>query len=382
MISFTPKFCEQEKNETLAILQPILPENYTFIVIDFKLVKCSTIVGETLFNVNFRVNIENKESIEEFLCELGKKSGITYNRYYGDKPGKGTKVVIRGYRKRQHFVKRYGLKDSLKHSDVERQPGSECIPGKNTSCPAKITFSLSGERLHNSNRFKLSLTKQHKQKYPLEINLEFIHNHNINTADALRYRPISDECKKKFLELFAEDHTPSSALAQHQKDLRCEISDDDFMSVMADRSIVPDYFWAFHFHKKYVENTSGSVNGPDAFKQAKERIAKYNEKHQIKVAKMEDTAKEEIIVAICDPFCRRVHENLPQAGDIVLVDVTSTLSMHFRKKARNWNWNWNFPVRRIFNLIDDKYANTKIPPLLRRTWTRKVLRKEGYAEER
>ena len=76
MISFTPMFCEQEKNETLAILQPILPENYTF-VIDFKLVKRSTIVGEIQFNANFRVNIENKECIEEFLCELGKKSGTT-----------------------------------------------------------------------------------------------------------------------------------------------------------------------------------------------------------------------------------------------------------------------------------------------------------------
>ena len=72
MISFTPKFCEQEKNETLAILQSILPENDTFVVIDFKLVKRSTIVGETLFNANIRVNIENKESIEEFLCELPK----------------------------------------------------------------------------------------------------------------------------------------------------------------------------------------------------------------------------------------------------------------------------------------------------------------------
>ena len=56
--------------------------------------------------------------------------------------------------------------------------------------------------------------------------------------------------------------------------------------------------------------------------------------------------------------------------------------MQFRKKARNLNWNLNFPVRRIYNLIDDKFANMKIPPLLRRTRTRKDLRTEGYAEER
>ena len=46
---------------------------------------------------------------------------------------------------------------------------------------------------------------------------------------------------------------------------------------------------------------------------------------------MEETAKGEIIVDICDPFCRRVHENLPQAGDIVLVDVTSNLDRHDTK---------------------------------------------------
>ena len=46
---------------------------------------------------------------------------------------------------------------------------------------------------------------------------------------------------------------------------------------------------------------------------------------------MEETANGEIIVAIYDPFCRRAHENLPQVGDIVLVDATLNLDRHNTK---------------------------------------------------
>ena len=50
-----------------------------------------------------------------------------------------------------------------------------------------------------------------------------------------------------------------------------------------------------------------------------------------RLQKMEETADGEFIVAICDKFCRRVHENVQQAGDIVLVDATSSLDRHDTK---------------------------------------------------
>ena len=37
------------------------------------------------------------------------------------------------------------------------------------------------------------------------------------------------------------------------------------------------------------------------------------------------TEQGETIVAVCDLFARRAHENLPQAGDIISVDATSNL---------------------------------------------------------
>ena len=132
----------------------------------------------------------------------------------------------------------------------------------------------------------------------------------------------------KFNELFRNDHSPSSAFAQYKRDLLSGKNDIEMMTIMADRSLVPNYFWVFYFHKKYIESTYGSVGGPDVYIRAKEHIDSYNEKNGAEFAKMEESEKGEIIIVICDKFCRRVHEKVPQAGDIVLVDAASNLDRH------------------------------------------------------
>ena len=211
-----------------------------------------------------------------------------------------------------------------------RQPGCKKIPGKDTCCPAKLQFSLSGERLHTSDRYRLSITKQNKTNYPLELKLDYLHNHSINSADAMRYHPVSKECQDEFTALFKEDHTPSNALAQYKKNLRSNNDENDFLA-MADRSVMPDYMWVFHFHRKYFELTFGSLNVPDAYKLAEERVKIYNEKNDSEVGKIEVAANGEIIVAVCDAFCRRVHKHVPQVGDMVLMDATSNLERYDTK---------------------------------------------------
>ena len=128
------------------------------------------------------------------------------------------------------------------HEGPGRQPGAECVPGKNTECPTKLNFTLSGSSLHTSNLKRMSLTRMQKDQYPLDIELEFIHNHAINSADALRYRPVSEEVKTKFSNLFDQDFTPSATLTKHKDDLRLSCSADEFTHIIADRSRVPDYF--------------------------------------------------------------------------------------------------------------------------------------------
>ena len=146
----------------------------------------------------------------------------------------------------------------------------------------------------------------------------------------MRYRPVSEECKEAFINLFKEDHTPSSALAHYKKYVSGTLPENDIVS-MADRSIVPDFFWVFHFYSKYAEDNFGSVNGPKALNRTKDRINLYNEKHGMVLAKIEQLDDGEIVVAICDKFCRRVHEYVHQSGDIVLMDSTSNLDRHDTK---------------------------------------------------
>ena len=71
----------------------------------------------------------------------------------------------------------------------------ELLLRESVVCSANISLSLSGERLHLSKHLKMSLTNQHKYKYPLELKFSDIHNHSINSADAMRYHPVPDNVK-------------------------------------------------------------------------------------------------------------------------------------------------------------------------------------------
>ena len=94
---------------------------------------------------------------------------------------------------------------------------------------------------------------------------------------------------------------------------------------------MPDYMWVFHYHRKYIESTFGSLNGSDAFEKAEERIRRYNDEKGFVAAKLERTSTGEIVIAIFDSFCRRVHKHVPQAGHIMLMDATSNLDRYDTK---------------------------------------------------
>ena len=141
----------------------------------------------------------------------------------------------------------------------------------------------------------------------------------------LRYRPVTEEVKIIFSKLFDQDFTPSAVLTRYKDDLRLSWSTDEFTHIVAGRSRVPDYFWVFHHYAHYIEQKYGNINGVDAYLKAVDRVKLYNERNGMELATIAQTEEGETVVAICDIFSRRVHDCLPQAGDIVLVDATSNL---------------------------------------------------------
>ena len=196
-----------------------------------------------------------------------------------------------------------------------------------------MTFSLSAakENPPKNRSLQRKATYELKTKYPLELTIAFTHNHSINSANALRYRPVSLDTKKRFIELFNEQHSPSSAFARYKKDVLEGKNSLEAITIMADRSIVPDYFWVFYFHQKYMDEHHGPQTGPKAYEIAQERVRAYNERHKQELASITMTESGNVVVAVCDEFSRRVHETLPQAGDIMLVDATSNLDRHDTK---------------------------------------------------
>ena len=56
----------------------------------------------------------------------------------------------------------------------------------------------------------------HLPAYPMIVVLQFIHNHPIMAADALKHRKVADETRQKFLDLFKSGHSPATALESHR----------------------------------------------------------------------------------------------------------------------------------------------------------------------
>ena len=79
-----------------------------------------------------------------------------------------------------------------------------------------------------------------------------------------------------------------------------------------------------------MDDHLGSRDGIDAFEKAKKIIEDFNSECAKDLptssenqcfAKIAQNNKGETAVAIVDPFMRRVHETIPQSGDIVCVDA-------------------------------------------------------------
>ena len=76
---------------------------------------------------------------------------------------------------------------------------------------------------------------------------------------------------------------------------------------------------------------------PDSFVRADQWVREYNSKHGKELAlvkQMKLNGRMEMFACVVDPFQRRAHKILPQSGDIVAVDATSSLDLQDTKLVR------------------------------------------------
>ena len=311
----------KEKNEE--ILRKILPQNYQYQIIGVSVRKHAEVSNEVQLEAHFRVNVGNEDGFNTFLSDFSKCSWTSYNKM-NQRDRSGKKASLYGVRKCIHNVlsrRDQGVGSNNKNGN---KTGKIREPGKGTKCDAEIKFSISAPCMDDCNHTNKN-THSQKKDYPLEVKLYYVHNHAIAAADALRYRPVSEETKQLFIDLFEEDVSPSSA---YRKVLDHFDSSEE---VNADRFHVPDYKWVFNFHAKYIKDKFGSSNGVDVFLKIKENIMNYNAERGGELAKVEQTSEGETIIAICDMLNRRVHEHIPAAGDLMIMDATANLDRNDSK---------------------------------------------------
>ena len=243
----------------------------------------------------------------QWIGDMQARTKTTYRVTRGVKT-KGKKIVFKTIRHCQH--KRKATKRPLKKM-------STSIRNKKTQCAATLTV-----RVKNTN-----------QAHPCEVTLVWDHNHSLECAKALSFRPIDPQTVKRFESYFDKGHSPSSALHFHQ--LNLAIDHDDIEYAQADRSINPQYSDVFYMYRKWRLKNHGERNGEGMFTKLEEMVGAYNaekggEGGKAFLQRFEKKINDEaidtpLVLAICTPLMARAHATLMQAGELVHCDSTASL---------------------------------------------------------
>ena len=130
----------------------------------------------------------------------------------------------------------------------------------NTNCEAFIKFKLLKVEVHDHDN--------DCDKFPLEVHINYNHNHSVHSASAFKYHCVSQDTKQQFENLFKEGHSASSAYSEYKNCLKSQLEPKEFIRVLADRSIMPDYRYILdervkksvkYFNKKMRKMLTGTT---------------------------------------------------------------------------------------------------------------------------
>lgn len=148
-----------------------------------------------------------------------------------------------------------------------------------------------------------------------------MHNHPLNTAAVLRFRPLGNQIRDKIIALFKKGHTPSSALESIKLELFLD-NDDDYFDMAEDGFYVPT-----HSQVKYLFAQTFSVSG---VKDAncirpgiEDLINNYNATNDEGRAEF-GRIGDNVFVTICSPIMWRAHKLLPHSSQVAIIETTGS----------------------------------------------------------
>ncbi|CAG8481492.1 6050_t:CDS:2 [Scutellospora calospora] len=162
---------------------------------------------------------------------------------------------------------------------------------------------------NNNTENTLHVKRQHiNSSHPLEINLNFSHNHVINSATSLSFRHVDERICEEFINLFKDGHSSASALYVYEDKL--------YLNSTNEQELL----------EKYREVALGCCNGKPMFERLSTIIEDYNTSGLGKAVMQEYDAnsKNAFILCIVTNLMARVHEKIIQAGEICYVDASAS----------------------------------------------------------
>ena len=168
----------------------ILPEVYSY-----KMLTVSHFEDLESFTCNFKIKLENEERwIVEYNVKAKERMLFDYCKKLS-----GKRVLKKLYLRCQHKQRQTG---KHKKSNKALKTTHKGHNNKNTDCSAQIVVTILPSKKH--------------RKFCVEVTLKHMHNHLVDVADALWFRPVSDNTKEKYYDLFRQSHSPSSAHLEYK----------------------------------------------------------------------------------------------------------------------------------------------------------------------
>ena len=307
---------EDEINTNDKIASPLilgmLPESYTYRMLNVMHFK-----ELNNFHCNFRIKLDTEDSARKWIAKYNEKTKETMV-FECCKRLNGKRVIKKFFLRCQHKQRQTG-----KHTKSNKPLKSthKSHNDKHTNCPAQLVLMLLPSKKHNG--------------FCVDVTLNHIHNHAIDVADALRFRPMSENTKDKYYDLFRQGHSPASAHLEYETNLT--YSDDPQM--LADRNVNPKVSDVYNLFNKWRKCNLGVRSGEQLFTELERRVAVYNDSYREQGGnasiqryckaslKTSSDGKEEdqpLILAICTPLMSRVHQLISQSKELVFIDASSS----------------------------------------------------------
>ncbi|CAG8844880.1 5295_t:CDS:1, partial [Gigaspora margarita] len=270
------------------------------------------------FEAKFRVNIYTADKIKAWLEEFSDLHKITMRETQG-RVIKGVKYLYSKWFHCAHsnIVKlKQGRKVKKDHENTNptKNEKSEIINTRkwNTECPAILSIQL-------RNIF---------DTYPCIISLQFHYNYPLTSSHAMSFRPICNETKDAFFNLFNAGHGPTSAYHTYMEEIQLKYDNDE--EVLADRAICPQKYDIYYLHKKFLDQSVGAKNGKEMFSRLAKEVEEFNTNEkgcawmQPYIAPTSIEPGQPLVLVVITNLMKRCH-SLQQAGELVYMDTTASL---------------------------------------------------------